>query len=29
MKALKLGKSGRPDVLSPEHIVYGGEALKI
>ncbi len=29
MKAIKLGKSGGPDGLSPEHLVYGGEALKI
>ena len=29
MKAIKLGKSGGPDGLSPEHLVYGGKALKI
>ena len=29
LKLLKLGKSGGPDGLSPEHIVYGGEVLKI
>ena len=29
LKNLKLGKSGGLDGLSPEHIVYGGEVLKI
>ena len=29
LKILKLGKSGGPDGLSPQHIVYGGEVLKI
>ena len=29
LKTLKLGKSGGFDSLSPEHIVYGGEILKI
>ena len=29
LKILKLGKSGGLDCLSPEHIVYGGEMLKI
>ena len=29
LNLLKLGKSGGPDGLSPEHIVYGGEVLKI
>ena len=29
LKLLKLGKSGGPDGLSPEHIMYGGEVLKI
>ena len=28
-KILKLGKSGGPDGFTPEHIVYGGEVLKI
>ena len=28
LKILKLGKSGSPDGLSPEHIIYGGEVLK-
>ena len=29
LKILKLGKSGAPDGLSPERIVYGGDVLKI
>ena len=29
LKTIKLGKSGGLDSLSPEHVVYGGEMLKI
>lgn len=29
LKTIKLRKSGGPDGLSPEHIVYGGDCLKI
>ena len=29
LKTIKLGKSGRVDCLDPEHIYFGGDALKL